>query len=107
MVGDCVICGRFCELQQDHDHKTGTIRDRICQQCNSGLGCFQDSTLIMSRAAQYLDKWKANPAKRNYWNRHSLTKFQSPKRKAASMLRMFSTLSLEEQEEILSNNGNL
>jgi hypothetical protein len=55
---NCAICGiqlkRAC---LDHDHKSGKIRGVLCFKCNSGLGHFEDSSTILLKALQYLNKW--------------------------------------------------
>jgi len=38
----------------DHDHKTGKVRQLLCQNCNIGLGSFQDSPALLVKAARYL-----------------------------------------------------
>lgn len=36
--GNCPICGRYRILVIDHDHRSGAVRGRICQGCNSKIG---------------------------------------------------------------------
>ena len=56
--GGCKICGLTCvsgkRLAVDHDHKTGKIRDLLCNNCNAGLGKFQDNPELLIKAADYL-----------------------------------------------------
>ena len=56
--GCCAICGTPEILSQtlcvDHDHQTGTIRALLCTKCNKGLGLFNDDTVLLSRAVDYL-----------------------------------------------------
>lgn len=40
----------------DHNHETGKFRGILCLQCNSLLGMAKDSTDILGKAIQYLDK---------------------------------------------------
>lgn len=57
--GICPICESHFErwfLGVDHSHETGKIRDLLCQQCNSGLGCYQDSVETMKKAVAYLER---------------------------------------------------
>jgi epoxyqueuosine reductase QueG len=58
--GGCQICGLACvsgkRLAVDHDHKTGKIRDLLCNNCNGGLGKFQDNPELLIKAADYLRK---------------------------------------------------
>lgn len=60
--GVCAICGEICITQErlsvDHDHLTGKVRGLLCRRCNLGLGHFQDSFEIISRAAEYLKSHK-------------------------------------------------
>lgn len=56
--GGCKICGLECisgkRLAVDHNHTTGKIRDLLCNNCNGGLGKFQDSPELLIKAADYL-----------------------------------------------------
>ncbi len=57
----CKICGKHendqvRRLSLDHDHKTGEIRGLLCDNCNVGLGNFQDSPEILQSAINYLQK---------------------------------------------------
>lgn len=55
--GACVICGRTDKiLHLDHNHTTNDIRGLLCSPCNTGLGFFQDSPTLLTKAAQYLKK---------------------------------------------------
>ena len=56
-VRGCDICGRELKGKQmhyDHDHQTGYFRGWLCLQCNSGLGMFQDSPRLLTKAIHYL-----------------------------------------------------
>ena len=51
----CAICQTKLEEKcLDHDHKTGKIRDLLCNNCNAGLGKFQDNPELLIKAADYL-----------------------------------------------------
>ena len=59
--GCCAICGKHQSefkkrLHVDHDHKTGIVRGLLCSQCNHGIGNFEDSTDLLIKAVNYLDK---------------------------------------------------
>ncbi len=44
----------------DHDHKTHKIRNLLCNNCNTGLGLFNDDILVLSSAIDYLKKYGGN-----------------------------------------------
>lgn len=56
--GKCAICDREHvdgrRLYVDHDHHTGTVRDLLCRNCNSGLGNFREDRNLLAEAAAYL-----------------------------------------------------
>ena len=62
----CALCGKDASdnkrggkldpLHIDHCHKTNTLRDLLCHQCNSGLGQFKDNIEILQKAIDYLHK---------------------------------------------------
>lgn len=55
--GKCYICERDVEiLQVDHNHITGKVRGLLCFKCNAGIGMFQDSIVLLRKAAIYLDE---------------------------------------------------
>jgi len=58
-MGKCAICGAdqnnlSKSLCLDHNHKDGTIRGLLCQNCNLALGLFQDDIEILNKAINYL-----------------------------------------------------
>ena len=61
--GRCAVCGIvFVGTKPphiDHDHVTLKVRGLLCAQCNSGLGQFKDSPIILRRALAYLAKHAA------------------------------------------------
>ena len=58
--GLCLICKNAIEAKPsrsthiDHDHATGVVRGILCQKCNMGLGHFNDSIDLLTKAAEYL-----------------------------------------------------
>lgn len=56
----CAICKNLCKrgtrLAVDHNHGTGKIRGLLCDNCNKGLGCFQDSVKFLQEAITYLEE---------------------------------------------------
>ncbi|MCI0563882.1 MAG: endonuclease VII domain-containing protein [Nitrososphaera sp.] len=59
--GRCMICktdtpggrGRF---HVDHNHVTDQVRDLLCYECNTGLGKFKESTDLLQKAIDYLNR---------------------------------------------------
>lgn len=60
--GRCAICrtdepgGRGKRFHVDHCHKTGKVRQLLCNACNHVLGCARDSAETLRAAADYLTK---------------------------------------------------
>ncbi len=58
--GLCVICrkppSKRRRLDVDHDHADGHVRQLLCQRCNRGLGCFEDSLELLEAAVRYMRK---------------------------------------------------
>jgi hypothetical protein len=56
----CGICGaketKGKGFHIDHDHKTGKVRGILCNQCNLGLGHFNDNVAKMLLAIEYLGR---------------------------------------------------
>lgn len=56
----CAICKEKCptkkSLSVDHNHETGIVRGLLCNRCNRALGMFQDSPMLLMRAADYLSR---------------------------------------------------
>ena len=56
----CPIChkrsiiGVTARIVADHDHRSGDIRDFICDSCNTGLGRFKDDEDVLENAIMYL-----------------------------------------------------
>ena len=43
------------QLGVDHDHKTGSVRGLLCNDCNRAIGLLRDSAELLRKAANYLD----------------------------------------------------
>jgi protein-arginine kinase activator protein McsA len=57
--GVCAICGgnnNGKRLVVDHNHKTGSVRELLCNGCNTGIGGLKDSVAVLIKAARYLRK---------------------------------------------------
>lgn len=52
----CYICEKEKKLQIDHCHKTGKVRDLLCQNCNTMLGHSKESCKILLNAINYLNR---------------------------------------------------
>ena len=55
----CAICGKKPDdcarrLHVDHDHETDAVRGLLCSNCNTGLGVFKDSPVLLRKAIEYL-----------------------------------------------------
>jgi hypothetical protein len=66
--GCCKICKKHQTTQKralavDHCHNTGLIRGLLCQECNSGLGKFRDSTEFLESAIKYLNDLASHKTK--------------------------------------------
>lgn len=61
----CAICNKHQSeftrtFHVDHDHKTGKVRELLCQHCNHLLGNSWENTEILEKAIKYLIKHKPN-----------------------------------------------
>lgn len=52
----CEICHNKLPLAVDHCHKKGHVRGLLCNNCNNGLGRFQDNKEWLKNAIKYLEK---------------------------------------------------
>lgn len=54
--GVCKICskGDSRKLSIDHNHTTGEVRALLCQNCNVGIGKFQEKVELLEKAIAYL-----------------------------------------------------
>jgi len=62
--GKCGVCSgelRFgtggCAV--DHDHETKVVRGLLCRLCNIGIGHFRDDPALLSRAIDYLMRFRS------------------------------------------------
>jgi hypothetical protein len=61
--GCCAICGtedprgqsKAGRFYVDHNHKTGEVRGLLCNDCNTALGLFKDSTELLASGIKYLN----------------------------------------------------
>jgi len=51
----CKICGKSVTLVVDHCHKSYKVRGLLCNNCNSGLGMFNDNIETIKNALKYLE----------------------------------------------------
>jgi hypothetical protein len=66
LVSQGYVC-RICSVDLhnkkvciDHDHDTMMIRGALCNGCNCGLGCFDDSVILLTNAIGYLQKYETD-----------------------------------------------
>lgn len=58
----CAICNTHYslvphkQLMVDHCHKSGKVRELLCDFCNTALGKFKDDPAILEKAAEYIRK---------------------------------------------------
>lgn len=54
----CAVCGEEPDkaLCVDHNHKTGKVRELLCNGCNSALGFARENPEILRKLADYLLK---------------------------------------------------
>lgn len=67
----CVLCltSDFSHKNgrcMDHDHTTKSLREILCNACNTALGLFKDNPEVLRRAAAYVERHRANPSDRKY-----------------------------------------
>jgi len=51
----CPICRREIDLVLDHNHLTDEFRGWLCNDCNNGVGKFNDDIRLLQRAIDYLN----------------------------------------------------
>jgi Recombination endonuclease VII len=62
-LGCCAICNEaVLELHVDHCHESDIVRGLLCTSCNNGLGRFGDDPERLRRAADYIEKYRRDPA---------------------------------------------
>lgn len=56
--GCCAICNTSepsgYNWHVDHNHETGEVRGLLCSKCNQGIGLFDESTVNLESAIDYL-----------------------------------------------------
>jgi hypothetical protein len=58
----CAICGtdkptgKWKVFAVDHDHKTGKVRELLCNECNRGIGLLKDDPELLKKASNYIIK---------------------------------------------------
>lgn len=59
-IKNCEICEVHVSGNRhyiDHNHETGELRGVLCPSCNSALGKFHDSQVMLNKAIDYLKKY--------------------------------------------------
>ncbi len=64
--GLCASCGqppkpnpKHPGLVADHDHSSGKNRELLCNECNLGMGMFNDNPALLRAAADYIEHHRA------------------------------------------------
>ena len=52
----CEICEKESKLVVDHCHSKDKVRGFLCNNCNTAIGMFKESTLIMRAAIKYISQ---------------------------------------------------
>jgi hypothetical protein len=59
--GKCAICKNefknSIDTCVDHNHKTGQVRELLCNHCNRAIGLLKESTDILKSALLYVEKY--------------------------------------------------
>ena len=57
--GKCAICRTKPTgkrgLHVDHHHETGVVRGLLCSSCNTAIGMLRDNSIMIRRAAKYVE----------------------------------------------------
>lgn len=57
--GKCALCDiQKVNLDVDHDHQTGSVRQLLCSRCNMLIGYIETSTHLIDSAFAYIQKHK-------------------------------------------------
>lgn len=63
--GKCAICGTTSSggrykkyFHVDHEHTTGRLRGLLCSRCNISIGKFNDDSVLLQKAADYLKQFE-------------------------------------------------
>lgn len=56
--GKCIICETETKLIVDHSHKTGIVRDLLCNSCNGVVGYCKENIKILQNTIKYIEKWE-------------------------------------------------
>lgn len=55
----CLICKKTMKkICVDHNHKTNKVRGLLCDQCNKGIGIFNDNIDLLKEGIKYLETYK-------------------------------------------------
>jgi hypothetical protein len=84
--GACAICRKIKPLCVDHCHLTGEVRGLLCSTCNSALGFWGDSPIVVRRALKYLETAGGNARGRRRERRviQTRSRAEKPTRRSAN-----------------------
>lgn len=73
-IGICGICEEKTKICQDHDHRNGLIRGKLCRNCNLTLGILKENKEKLVGALKYLLFWEKQDLNRENYDEWKKTR---------------------------------